>query len=226
MPALRSHRRRRAGVLPHLRAATPRSGAARAASHGRPGARASGSAASRSLTVAGAAVAIAIAWQGPSTEPVVTATGGSVTAPTPPVEPISRLAVWPRAARGWTIVLASIPKTKGRDKAVAIAQQGRTRGLPRVGVLDSSRFASLQPGYWMTFTGRFQSEAAATGSLRRARVAVKGARVRADRALSFVLRSDNDSNRVCNNGQEPLDSPRKARVALGGRDHGERRTGD
>jgi hypothetical protein len=29
----------------------------------------------------------------------------------------------------------------------------------------------------MTFAGRFQSEADATGSLRRARVAVKGARV-------------------------------------------------
>jgi hypothetical protein len=129
------------------------------------------------FALAGAAVAIVLAWQGPAEDRVTTATGGSVTAPTPAVEPISRLAVWPRTARGWTIVLASIPKAKGRDKAVAVAQQGRTRGLPRVGVLDSSRFASLQPGYWMTFTGRFQSEADATGSLRKARVAVKGARV-------------------------------------------------
>jgi hypothetical protein len=108
---------------------------------------------------------------------VLTATGGSVTAPTPAVEPSSRLAVWPMTQRGWTIILVSIPKVDGRDKAVAVAQHARTRGLPRVGVLDSSRFASLQPGYWMTFSGRYQSEADATGSLRRARVAVKGARV-------------------------------------------------
>ena len=79
------------------------------------------------------------------------------------VEPASQLAVWPRAQRGWTIVLVSIPKADGRDEAVAVAQQARTRGLSRVGVLDSSRFASLQPGYWMTLSGRFQSEADATG---------------------------------------------------------------
>ena len=110
-------------------------------------------------------------------ERILTATGGSVTAPTRAVEPQSRLVVWPRSQTGWTIVLASVPKASGRDEAVAIAQRARTRRLPRVGVLDSSRFASLRPGYWMTFTGRYQSEADATGSLRRARAAVKGARV-------------------------------------------------
>jgi len=129
------------------------------------------------VALAGAAVAIAVVSEGPAAERVLTATGGSVTAPSSAVEPRSRLAVWPRAVRGWTIVLASVPKKRGRDGAVAVAQQARTRGLTRVGVLDSSRFASLRPGYWMTFTGRYQSEADATGSLRRARVVVKGARV-------------------------------------------------
>ena len=60
---------------------------------------------------------------------------------------------------------------------VAVAQQARVSGLRTVGVIDSSQFASLRPGYWMTFSGRYGSEAEATGSLRRARVAVKGARV-------------------------------------------------
>jgi hypothetical protein len=129
------------------------------------------------VAVVGAALAIVLASEGPTAERVRTATGGSVTAPTAAVEPTTRLAVWPRAQRGWTIVLVSIPKVDGRDKAVAVAQQARSRGLPRVGVLDSSRFASLQPGYWMTFTGRYQSLADATGSLRKARVVVKGARV-------------------------------------------------
>ena len=129
------------------------------------------------LACAGGAIAVVLVSNGPSAERVRTATGGSETAPAPVVEPRSLLAVWPRRQRGWTIVLASIPKEEGRDGAVAIAQQARSRRLPRVGVLDSSLYASLQPGYWMTFTGRFQSEAGATGSLRRARVVVKGARV-------------------------------------------------
>jgi hypothetical protein len=128
------------------------------------------------IAAIGATLAVLVVSDDSGAESVLTATGGSVTAPTPSVEPQSRLAVWPRRQNGWTIVLASIPKTEGRDGAVAVAQQARLRGLPRVGVLDSSRFASLRPGYWMTFSGRYQSEADATGSLRRARAAIKGAR--------------------------------------------------
>jgi len=129
------------------------------------------------IAVAGAAIAIAAASDDTSAEPILTATGGSVPVRTPEVQPQTRLAVWPRARSGWTIVLVSTPKARGRDEAVAVAQQARSKGLTRVGVLDSSQFASLQPGYWMTFAGRYQSEAGATGSLRRARTAVKGARV-------------------------------------------------
>jgi hypothetical protein len=125
----------------------------------------------------GAAVAVAVAADDTGAQQVLTATGGSVTVPTRAAGPASRLAVWPRARSGWTIVLVSTPKARGRDEAVAVAQQARSHGLTRVGVLDSSQFASLQPGYWMTFTGRYQSEPDATGSLRRARAAVKGARV-------------------------------------------------
>jgi hypothetical protein len=96
--------------------------------------------------------------------------------PATAVEP-GALTQWSRAERGWTIVLVSVPKSRGRDKAVAVAQLARARGLRRVGVLDSSVFASLRPGYWMTFTGKYQTEAEATSVLRRARAAVKGARV-------------------------------------------------
>jgi hypothetical protein len=128
------------------------------------------------VAVAGAAAAIAVAYDGSGTSEVLTATGGSVTVPAA-AQARSRLAVWPRTRSGWTIVLASTPKARGRDKAVAVAQQARSHGLTGVGVLDSSQFASLQPGYWMTFAGRYASEAGATGSLRRARAAVKGARV-------------------------------------------------
>lgn len=126
------------------------------------------------VALAGAGVAIAADDDGGGAEPIRTATGGSVTTPS---APRARLAQWPRSASGWTIVLVSVPKANGRDKAVAVAQHARTRGLPRIGVLDSSQFASLRPGYWMTFAGRYANEAEATGSLRRARVVVKGARV-------------------------------------------------
>jgi hypothetical protein len=129
------------------------------------------------VAVAGAAVAIAVAWKGSGPEEARTAIGGSATAPAAPGVPDARLARWSRAESGWTIVLVSVPKTRGRDEAVAVAQQARSRGLRQVGVLDSSVFASLRPGYWMTFTGKYETEAEATSVLRRARAAVKGARV-------------------------------------------------
>jgi hypothetical protein len=129
------------------------------------------------VAVVGAVVAIAVASKGPTEEQVLTAIGGSATVPTTPVEPGASLAQWTRAEHGWTIVLVSVPKTRGRNKAVVIAQQARAQGLRQVGVLDSSVFASLRPGYWMAFTGKYQTEAEATSVLRRARAAVKGARV-------------------------------------------------
>jgi hypothetical protein len=129
------------------------------------------------VAVVGAAIAIAVASNDSEPEAVRTAIGGSATVPRTPVQPGAALAQWSRAESGWTIVLVSVPKTRGRDEAVAVAQQARSRGLRQVGVLDSSVFASLRPGYWMTFTGKYDSEAEATSVLRRARAAVKGARV-------------------------------------------------
>jgi hypothetical protein len=129
------------------------------------------------VAVVGAAIAIAIASNDSGDEQVLTAIGGSATVPASPVEPDAALARWSRAENGWTIVLVSVPKTRGRNAAVVAAQQARAKGLRQVGVLDSSSFASLRPGYWMAFTGKYETEAEATSVLRRARAAVKGARV-------------------------------------------------
>jgi hypothetical protein len=41
--------------------------------------------------------------------------------------------------------------------------------LRRVGVLNSSRYASLHPGYYVVFTGIFETEAEAASALQRAR---------------------------------------------------------
>jgi hypothetical protein len=109
------------------------------------------------------------------TEPATTATKPSTTAPKPtttpkpPANPAS--IVWPRGRRGWTIVLISLPQSNGLAAANARAAQARRAGLRRVGVLDSARYASLHPGYYVVFTGVFDSEAEAASALQRARAA-------------------------------------------------------
>jgi hypothetical protein len=59
---------------------------------------------------------------------------------------------------------------------VARAEQARQRGLKQVGVLDSSRYASLHPGYWLVFTGIYATEAEAASTLQKARTVQRGAR--------------------------------------------------
>ncbi len=104
-----------------------------------------------------------------STGPTTPAT----TAPTttaPPPRPANPAAIaWPRDRRGWTIVLLSVPQGNGRDGAEARAAEARRGGLTDVGILNSSRFASLHPGYFVVFTGVYDSQAEATGALPRAR---------------------------------------------------------
>ena len=152
------------------------------------------------IAVFGAGAAIAISSDGEEANAVSTATGGSLTvtndgstltapepteptttattpstttaptttAPKPPVNPAS--IVWPRGQRGWTIVLVSLPQADGLGPANAKAAQARRAGLRRVGVLDSARYASLHPGYYVVFNGVFGSEAEASSALQRARV--------------------------------------------------------
>jgi hypothetical protein len=79
--------------------------------------------------------------------------------------------VWPRNANGWTIVLVSYPKTNGRVSALRTATRAAKVGLHQVGVLDSSRYASLQPGYYVVFTGVYPGKSdadAAVGTVRQA----------------------------------------------------------
>jgi hypothetical protein len=89
----------------------------------------------------------------PSTRPPVTA---PPPAPTPPAlsGPIS----WPTGRSGWTVVLASIPATNGRADALARARQALRAGLTQVGVLESSSYSSLHPGYLVVFAGVYSSE--------------------------------------------------------------------
>ena len=97
------------------------------------------------------------------------------TAPEPrthPAKPSANgLTAWPASVSGWTIVLVSYPKTTGARAALATATRAATSGLPAVGILDSSRYASLQPGYDVVFTGIYGSKADADAAVATARQA-------------------------------------------------------
>ena len=127
------------------------------------------------VAAGGAVAAIALTRDGRTAPPAVVATGGSVVPATPTTA--SALATWPTGADAWSIVLASIPKSQGRQAARAIADEAKQRRLPRVGILDSNRYASLHPGYWLVFTGVYETEPDANGALQHARTVVKTARV-------------------------------------------------
>lgn len=134
------------------------------------------------VALLGGAAAVALSAGESGEASVTTAIGGFATTPagqsgTAPAGP-SGVAEWPADQDGWTIALASIPQSSGRAVAVERARRARTRGLPQVGVLDSSRYASLHPGYFIVFTGVYTSEAEATSALESARRASRTAVVR------------------------------------------------
>jgi cell division septation protein DedD len=79
--------------------------------------------------------------------------------------------VWPKNENGWTIVLVSYPKTNGRPSALQTAGRAAKAGLHQVGVLDSSRYASLQPGYYVVFTGIYPGKTDADSAVATARQA-------------------------------------------------------
>lgn len=134
------------------------------------------------VALAGGAAAVAATGGRDAQIDLTTAMGGFVTAPgsstLPSPDGGTRIADWPSGTDGWTIVLASYPQTGGRRAADLRAKQARARRLPQVGVLDSSSYASLHPGYWVVFSGIYTSEAEATSALEAARKASRTAAVR------------------------------------------------
>ena len=122
----------------------------------------------------------------PVTSPTTTAapapTLGTSTLPTAP-EPTtpatttrapapSRLTPWPTGKTGWTVVLVSLPaSTAGRATAQSQATRALGSGLPDVGVLDSSKYSSLHPGYYVVFSGIYTARADAESTLTAAHTA-------------------------------------------------------
>jgi hypothetical protein len=123
------------------------------------------------------------------TEPpvsIVTQTGKLPTAPAPtittgtlpkapglPSTPVvttpapnpNALAVWPGGKSGYTNVLESLPLAAGQANAAARAKAAKRAGLPSVGVLVSTQFSSLHPGYYVVFSGVYATQSEASAAL-------------------------------------------------------------
>ena len=103
----------------------------------------------------------------PTTKQATTTTSPTTTqaSPPPPPPPANRQIAWPAGKTGWTLVLTSLPSANGRTAATVQAKQAIGVGMKQVGVLDSSQFSSLHPGYYVVFSGIYRTQADATAGL-------------------------------------------------------------
>jgi hypothetical protein len=101
------------------------------------------------------------------TAPEPTESVPTTTAPAqpPPPPPSNTLTEWPPGKNGWTIVLSSIPQSSGRPAAANVARNALSAGLTDVGIIDSSQFSSLHTGYYVVFTGIYDTENEARAGL-------------------------------------------------------------
>jgi zinc-ribbon domain len=155
------------------------------------------------IAIAGATAAIVLADAGAENKTIVATEGGSPHSPTtapetatvtlpgvstgPPVTPTEpppptttapapgSLTSWPAAQSGYTVVLESLPASSGRSLALERARSASRAGLPRVGVIDSSRYSSLHPGYYVVFSGVYSTLGQAQAA--QATAAAKGFRL-------------------------------------------------
>jgi len=125
--------------------------------------------AAAAVAAAGAAASIAFAQS--------RGVGGQATllAPIPPTAAVAPRAEpdgqtrWPAGQTGWTIVLAAAPAAGGRRGPEALAARAVAAGLPEVGILASSAYSSLVPGYDVVFSGIYGTAGDAQTALRSVR---------------------------------------------------------
>jgi hypothetical protein len=103
--------------------------------------------------------------------PATTAPAHTTTTVKPSTTPRPGVGAWPAGKSGWTIVLVSYPSANGRPSAQQTAAHALRAHLPDVGILDSSDYASLQPGYLVVFTGVYGSQANAENAVTTAHAA-------------------------------------------------------
>jgi hypothetical protein len=103
----------------------------------------------------------------PSGTPTTTGPPETPTQPPPPSSTTPSpggLTAWPASQNGYTVVLESVPVSAGRSLAVDRARAASRAGLPQVGILNSSLYSSLHPGYWVVFSGIYASNGAANSA--------------------------------------------------------------
>jgi hypothetical protein len=62
-------------------------------------------------------------------------------------------------------VLDSLPSAGGRARAFTEARQAIHLGLKKIGVIESSKFSSLHPGYLVVFMGIYGTQAEAQSAI-------------------------------------------------------------
>jgi hypothetical protein len=70
---------------------------------------------------------------------------------------LTTIGEWPGGLAGWTVVLAH---THSESRAYAAATSVARTGVP-AGVIDSNHQPLWVPGYWVVFSGRYATQAAA-----------------------------------------------------------------
>jgi hypothetical protein len=102
----------------------------------------------------------------PFAPPAAAAPAPPAPAPPPPAkEPLPVTA----PARGYTIILVSVPVRSGRAVAQQAAAAARSRGVTEVGVVRSSDYSTLRPGYFAVHSQLFETRAEAQRAVGRAR---------------------------------------------------------
>jgi predicted nucleic acid-binding Zn ribbon protein len=103
--------------------------------------------------------------EGDQATPSATATAspspGATVTPTPTPSATSTFPDWPAGRTAWTVILKS---TKTRAEAESAAQDLQAKG-DSVGILNSSDHSSLNPGYWVIYSGQYDSRSAAQSGL-------------------------------------------------------------
>ena len=118
----------------------------------------------------------------PQVTPGTGSTGGAPgSSPTPfPTTPsgsTGTVSSWPSGKTAYTVVLLS---GKSEASARKKAQEFAAGGTP-AGVLNSSQYSSLRPGYWVVFSGQYETKEAAT-------TAAEGLRAKAPQAYARLVK--------------------------------------
>jgi hypothetical protein len=106
---------------------------------------------------------------GATTSASTKTTTGTGKTSTSPIRTGGGLIAWPGPS-AYTVVLASLPISGGKASARQKALDALHSGLgPDVGVLASSDYSSLHPGYYVVFSGVYESQSEAQKHLSAAR---------------------------------------------------------